>query len=189
MNNTIIAIVVSLSAAIGIIVTTALYFYPAISNGSILGTLQDKEEEDNNNHREPVMAEDGSTSNKYRTVIVSVNGIDLVADVAATNEQRAKGLSVKDSLPEYEAMLFVFETAQEHSFWMKNMKFPIDIIWLDSDKAVVHIEHYLQPCSLDVFCPSYKPNNNALYVLETVAGFAQKHDIVEGTRIEFQLSA
>jgi uncharacterized protein len=188
MNNTIIAIVVSISAAIGIIVTTALYFYPAVNTGSVLGTLED-EEENNNNHRELIMGEDGSTSNKYRTVIVSVNGIEVVADVAATNEQRAKGLSVKDSLPEYEAMLFVFETAQEHSFWMKNMKFPIDIIWLDSDKAVVHIEHYLQPCSLDVFCPSYKPNNNALYVLETAAGFAQKHDIVEGTRVEFQLSA
>jgi uncharacterized membrane protein (UPF0127 family) len=186
--NTIIAIVASISAAIGIIVTTAVYFYPAISTGTILGTLEGEDEKDNN-HQELIMGEGGSTSNEYRRVVVSVNGIELVAYVAATNEQKAKGLSVKDTLPEYEAMLFVFETAQEHSFWMKNMKFPIDIIWLDSDKAVVHIEHNLQPCSFDLLCPSYKPNNNALYVLETVAGFAQKHDIVEGTRVEFQLSA
>jgi uncharacterized membrane protein (UPF0127 family) len=184
--NTIVAIVASISAAIGIIVTTALYFYPAISTGTILGTLEDEED---NNHQELVLGEGGSTSNEYQRVVVSANGIELVAYVAATNEQKAKGLSVKDALPDYEAMLFVFDTAQEQSFWMKNMKFPIDIIWLDSDKAVVHIENNLQPCSFDILCPSYKPNNNALYVLETVAGFAQKHDIVEGTRVEFQLSA
>jgi uncharacterized protein len=88
-------------------------------------------------------------------------------------------------------MLFVFDTAREHSFWMKNMKFPIDIIWLNSDKTVVHIEHNLQPCSFDTFCTTYKPdnNNNSLYVLETVAGFAEKHDIIEGTIVEFQLTA
>jgi uncharacterized membrane protein (UPF0127 family) len=183
-TTTIIAIVVSLAAAIGIIASTALYFYPAIIS-SILGASED------NNQQEANMGEvtpTNSSSNSYRQVNVTVNGIELVADVAATNEQRTKGLSVKDALAENEAMLFVFDTAQEHSFWMKNMKFPIDIIWLDSDKTVIHIEHNLQPCSFAAFCPTYKPDdNNALYVLETVAGFAQKHDVVEGPRVEFQL--
>ncbi|MDQ4012401.1 MAG: DUF192 domain-containing protein, partial [Thermoproteota archaeon] len=77
----------------------------------------------------------------------------------------------------------------EHTFWMKNMKFPIDIIWLDSDKTIVHIEHNLQPCSFELLCPTYKPNVESLYVLETVGGFAEKHDIVKGTMVEFDLTA
>jgi uncharacterized protein len=181
-KTTIIAIVASIAAGIGIIATTAFYFYPAIS--SILGAS----EEDDNNQQEPIMGQATPTSS-YRQVNVTVNGIELVADVAETNEQRTKGLSVKDSLAENEAMLFVFDTAQEYSFWMKNMKFPIDIIWLDSNKTVVHIEHNLQPCSFDAFCPTYKPDNNALYVLETAAGFAERHGIVKGTTVQFHLTA
>jgi uncharacterized membrane protein (UPF0127 family) len=182
---TIIAIVAVSAAAVGIIATTMLYFYPAIS--SMIGTSA-------SNQQELIMGQATPTSSNccYRQVNVTVNSIELVADVAASNEQRTKGLSIKDALAENEAMLFVFDSAGEHSFWMKNMKFPIDIIWLDSDKTVVHIEHNLQPCSLNAFCPTYKPdnnnNNNSLYVLETVAGFAEKHDIVEGTIVEFQLT-
>ena len=56
-----------------------------------------------------------------------------------------KGLAVKNQLKENEAMLLVFEESAKHSFWMKDMKFPIDILWLDSDGKVVNIEHNLQP--------------------------------------------
>ena len=51
-----------------------------------------------------------------------------------------QGLAVKNQLKENEAMLFVFEKPGKHSFWMKDMKFPIDIIWLDSTGKIVHIE-------------------------------------------------
>jgi uncharacterized membrane protein (UPF0127 family) len=174
-TTAIIAIVASIAAAIGIIATTVLYFYPDISSTSTLGTSEDSVQ------REATP----TNASGYAEVKVTLNGIELIADLAATNEQMAQGLSVKDALAENEAMLFVFDTAQDHSFWMKNMKFPIDIIWLDSNRTIVHIEHNLQPCNLDVLCPKYKPDNNsALYVLETVAGFAEKHDIVEGTRVE-----
>lgn len=182
-TTTIIAIVAPLAVAIGIIAATVLYFYPDISSStsSTLGTSEE------NNEEASLMGEATPTKNSgYSEVKVMVNGVELIADVAATNEQRAQGLSVKDALAENEAMLFVFDTAQDHSFWMKNMKFPIDIIWLDSNRTVVHVEHNLQPCNFEVFCPTYKPDdNNALYVLETVAGFAEKSDIVEGTRVEF----
>jgi uncharacterized membrane protein (UPF0127 family) len=183
-TTAIIAIVASIAAAIGIIATTVLYFYPDISSTSTLGTSEDSVQ------HEPIMGEATPTNaSGYAEVKVTLNGIELIADLAATNEQRAQGLSVKDALAENEAMLFVFDTAQDHSFWMKNMKFPIDIIWLDSNRTIVHIEHNLQPCNLDVLCPTHKPDNNsAIYVLETVAGFAEKHDIVEGTRVEFWLN-
>lgn len=123
----------------------------------------------------------------YKQINVTVNGIHLVADIASTGDQRSKGLAVKDELKESEAMLFVFSKENEYGFWMKGMKFPIDIIWLDSDRKVVHIEHSLEPCGPDS-CPTYKPGGKALYVLETGAGFAAKYDVVEGTQVEFDPS-
>ena len=184
---TIIAIVVAaVVAAVGIMATSAVYFYPNVTPR--MGASPE------NNQRELITGEltpssNASNNDGYRQVNLTVNGIELIADVAATNEQRTKGLSVKDALAENQAMLFVFGTPGDHSFWMKNMKFPIDIMWLDSNKTVIHIEHSLQPCSWDDFCPTYKPDNdNSLYVLETVAGFAEKHQIAEGTRVEFKLN-
>ncbi|MDQ3851471.1 MAG: DUF192 domain-containing protein [Thermoproteota archaeon] len=174
-------IVVAVAIAIGVIAVAVLYFNPAIT--SILGQREDEEQ------GLIISQEVRSGSYGYRQISVAVNGLVLVADIAATDEQRTKGLSVKDSLDENEAMLFVFEDEAEHTFWMKNMKFPIDIIWIDTDKTVVHIEHNLQPCSSELFCPTYKPNDDSLYVLETIAGFAERHDVVKGTMVEFELTA
>jgi uncharacterized membrane protein (UPF0127 family) len=173
----------AIAIAIGAIITVAvLYFNPAITT-SILGQTEDEQQE------LTISQQLRSGSYGYRQVNVTMNGLVLVADIAATDEQRTKGLSVKDRLGENEAMLFVFDNEAEHTFWMKNMKFPIDIIWLDSDKTVVHIEHNLQPCSSELLCPTYKPNDDSLYVLETIGGFAQRHDIVKGTMVEFELTA
>ena len=174
-------IIVAVAIAIGVIAAAVLYLNPAIT--SMLGQPQDEQQE------LIISQEVRSGSNGYRQVNVIVNGVVLVADIAATDEQRTKGLSVKDSLADNEAMLFVLDNEGEHTFWMKNMKFPIDIIWIDTDKTVVHIEHNLQPCSSELFCPTYKPNDESLYVLETVGGFAERHDIVKGTIVEFELMA
>lgn len=174
-------IIVAVAIAIGVIAAALLYLNPAIT--SMLGQPQDEQQE------LIISQEVRSGSNGYRQVNVIVNGVVLVADIAATDEQRTKGLSVKDSLADNEAMLFVLDNEGEHTFWMKNMKFPIDIIWIDTDKTVVHIEHNLQPCGSELFCPTYKPNDESLYVLETVGGFAERHDIVKGTIVEFELMA
>jgi uncharacterized membrane protein (UPF0127 family) len=109
--------------------------------------------------------------------------------MAVTNEQQVKGLSVKDHLKENEGMLFVYEQPTRQGFWMKDMKFPIDIIWISRDKTVVHIEHKLQPCSLGMLCPMYKPaEDNSMYVLETVGGFAEKYGVMKGSKVNFDLN-
>jgi uncharacterized protein len=74
-------------------------------------------------------------------------GFELTTDLAIIDNQKADGLSVKDHLKENEGMLFVSEQSSTQRFRMKDMKFPIDIIWLDSNGAVVHIEHTLQHCN------------------------------------------
>jgi uncharacterized protein len=168
--------------AIGVTATVAvLYFYPGII--TTLGQPEVKQQE------LTISQELRSGSDGYQHVNVTVNGLVLVADIAATDEQRTNGLSVKDRLDENEAMLFVFDYEALHTFWMKNMKFPIDIIWIDSDKTVVYIEHNVEPCSSDIFCPVFRPDHDSLYVLETIGGFAERHDIVKGTIVEFELAA
>jgi uncharacterized membrane protein (UPF0127 family) len=176
-----LVVIGAVAIAIGLTAVAVLYFNPAIT--SIPGQREHEQQE------LLISQEVRSGSNGFRQVNVMVNGVVLVADIAATDEQMTRGLSVKDSLDENEAMLFVFDWEAEHTFHMKNMKFPIDIFWIDTDKTVVHIEHNLQPCSSGLFCPTYKPNDDSRYALETVAGFAERHDVVEGTMVEFELMA
>jgi uncharacterized protein len=146
--------------------------------------------DNNNNNTNPILKaiqKASSTDNKYLKAKVTVKGFELDADIPVTSELMAKGLAVKNQLKENEAMLFIFEESAKHSFWMKDMKFPIDIIWLDSDGKVVHIERNLQPCVSVFICPSYTPNTDSLYVLETAAGFTQRHNISVGTNIDIEL--
>jgi uncharacterized membrane protein (UPF0127 family) len=118
---------------------------------------------------------------------VTINGFNLVVDVPVTSDQFQKGLDIKDHLNENQGMLFIFKEPDKFPFWMHGMKFPIDIIWFDKDKNVVHIEHNLQPCITDLACPSYSPEKDALYVLETASGFYQRHNVKIGTHMDFSL--
>ena len=121
-------------------------------------------------------------------VKITINNVDLQADVALSSEEQTKGLSIKDSLKSNEGMIFPYESPRTLRLWMKDMKFPIDILWLDADKKVVHIEEGLQPCGPLLPCPSYTPDVQAQYVLETVAGFSSANGITTGIPVEFNLS-
>jgi uncharacterized membrane protein (UPF0127 family) len=105
----------------------------------------------------------------------------VLADVelAQTTEQLKSGLSNRKFLGENHGMLFVFENAGKHSFWMKDMNFPVDIIWIDSDNKVIDITKDAQPCGLDE-CEIYRAPSAVKYVLELPAGFSQKHSIETG---------
>jgi uncharacterized membrane protein (UPF0127 family) len=112
-----------------------------------------------------------------QTALVSVGGANLLASLSTTPDSQSKGLAIKESLKENEGMLFIFESPQKYSFWMKDMKFPIDIIWIDSAGKIVHIEKNLPPCVFLLPCPSYTPDADSLYVLEVVSNFTNKFDI------------
>ena len=64
---------------------------------------------------------------------MTVGGVNLITSFSTTPDAQSKGLAIRDSLNENEGMLFIFETPQKYSFWMKDMKFPIDIIWINQD--------------------------------------------------------
>jgi uncharacterized protein len=132
-------------------------------------------------------SDEAKTKSLPNKVNVTINNVRLQADVALTTDEQAKGLSIKDNLEPNEGMLFPYEAPRILNFWMKDMKFPIDILWLNEEKKVVHIEESLQPCSPLMPCPSYSPDVEAQYVLETVAGFSSANGITEGTSVEFDL--
>jgi uncharacterized membrane protein (UPF0127 family) len=124
---------------------------------------------------------------EYLKGYATVDNYKILVDIAITDKQVQEGLAIKNSLNENEAMLFFLGEPEKASFWMKNMKFPIDIIWLNENFSIVHMEHELEPCKSTFDCKSYTPNAEALYVLETINGFAKKHNLEIGDKIQFEL--
>ena len=113
------------------------------------------------------------------------SGRKIQAELAETPDERARGLMFRDSLAADRGMLFIFPTPDFHGFWMKNCRFPIDIIWLSSEKKIVHIERAVPPCKEDP-CPTYGPMRKARYVLEVVADFSRGEKLQLGDAIEFE---
>jgi hypothetical protein len=114
------------------------------------------------------------------------SGKVLQAEVMVNDEDRAMGLMFRPSLPIDRGMIFVFEAADFHAIWMKNCKFPIDIVWLDEAKTVVHVAESVPPCKADP-CPSYTPLRRAAYVIELNAGQARRENAVVGATVRFDL--
>jgi uncharacterized membrane protein (UPF0127 family) len=108
-------------------------------------------------------------------------------ELADTDEARFKGLQNRTSLKEHSGMLFVFPYEAKHSFWMKETLIALDMIWLDYSHRVVFIAHDVPPCKADP-CPTYSPNDEALYVLEINAGEAKRLGIKKGDEAIFRLN-
>lgn len=114
------------------------------------------------------------------------NGTTIRAEVADTQETQRMGLMFRDRLPEGGGMLFVFQEARPYAFWMKNCKFSIDIIWLNTEKETVYFSERTPPCRSDP-CPSYGPKDKAaLYVIEVAAGFVKEAGLTLGVPIHFE---
>jgi uncharacterized membrane protein (UPF0127 family) len=119
------------------------------------------------------------------------SGKVLQTEVMVRDEDRARGLMFRDVLPLDRGMLFVFEERGFHGIWMKNCRFPIDILWLDENHRVVHVEESVPPCKADP-CPVYEPPNpgrQSAYVVEINARQARREKAAVGSTLEFTLPA
>lgn len=112
------------------------------------------------------------------------DGFVVAVEIAADDELRAQGLMYRDHLKPGQGMLFFFQRDGEYPFWMKNTMIPLDIIWIDANRRVVHIKESVPPCKVDD-CPSYAPNAVARYVLEIAAGESRKHSLRIGDELKF----
>lgn len=117
------------------------------------------------------------TSNRELKTI-KINSTTLEVEIADSNEERAKGLSDRDSLEKDKGMLFVFSSSSKANFWMKDTKIPLDIIWIKNNK-VVSINKNVQPepGKKDSELQVYPSPGEIDYVLEVNAGFSEKNNI------------
>lgn len=106
----------------------------------------------------------------------------LYLEVVDTNEARMQGLSGRDSLAPYDGMLFVFDEPGLYPFWMKEMKFPLDIIWINGD-TVVDVATLPSPTEDQIVPPRHIPLVRADLVLELDAGQAAALGIATGMKI------
>jgi uncharacterized protein len=122
-----------------------------------------------------------TTRADYEPLIpMTLGGVAMFASVADSPAERQLGLSRTTSLPPDVVKLFAFPSADLWSFWMKEMLYSIDIIWLDATGVVVHVESNVAP---DTYPTSFVPAGKAQYVVETNAGFAQAHSIDVGDTV------
>ncbi len=113
-------------------------------------------------------------------------GAVIQAELANTPQKRAEGLMYRTHLAPDRGMLFTFSQAEAWVFWMKNTKIPLDLIWINEKKQIVHIEQNVPICTrTDDSCPQYRPNEGALYVLELAAGRAESLKLQRGSKLQF----
>ncbi len=117
---------------------------------------------------------------------VCVRSQCYTVEVVDQGETRRRGLQFREQLDADKGMLFIFEESQPHSFWMKDTRIPLDIIWMDYGHRVVHVESPVPPCTQDP-CPVYSPQSDTLYVLELNAGEFKRAGAKEGDVLEFRL--
>lgn len=117
---------------------------------------------------------------RSNTPTLTVRDASFKVEIKDTDTERQQGLSGRDNLPEDASMLFVFDRTARRCFWMKDMKFAVDIVWLDESKKVVAVEHSV--------APETYPNNfchEAKYAVEFAAGTLKAHAIEVGTQVNF----
>jgi len=114
-------------------------------------------------------------------------GTIIEAEIADTPKKRAEGLMYREHLAQNRGMLFTFGQAQLWTFWMKNTKIPLDIIWMNEKKQIIHIARSVPICTrTDDGCPQYQPNDPALYVLELGSGEADRLKLEKGSKLKFR---
>lgn len=111
---------------------------------------------------------------------LKINDVNLYIELADTPEKRERGLSGRKELKSDRGVLFVFDEPGNYSFWMKDMNFPIDIIWISEDLKIVDIARSVKPES---YPKTFEPRKPAKYVIEVNAGWSLKNGVQIGMTV------
>lgn len=117
---------------------------------------------------------------------VELGGKTFRVEIADTPEKQALGLMFRDSMPDDEGMIFIFPNETPRSFWMRNTRIPLDIMYFDKDLKMVSISADTPPCRVSR-CPSYPSTGPAMYVLELNAGKASELGVGPGDKLIIRL--
>jgi uncharacterized membrane protein (UPF0127 family) len=162
------------------------YYYHIHHNKELIGSVQMTELQVSTHEPENFLDifsdDDQAVIDTWFTPLVpmSVADVPVYASVADTFETRMMGLSNTPYLPSGVVKLFVFSNSQPWSFWMKDMKYSIDIMWVQSNGIIVHIEEQVSP---DTFPAQFTPNQPAQYVIEATSGFVAEHRVSVGDTV------
>ncbi|TSA17800.1 MAG: DUF192 domain-containing protein [Nitrosopumilales archaeon] len=125
---------------------------------------------------------------KFPMGTIKLDDVILDVQIAETDSQKTRGLMFQKQLQYDQGMIFVFNNEQIVPIWMLNMQFPLDIIWFDSSGNVVHIAKNVAPCKSAIETATCTVDNgagkNAKYVLEVTAGFVDKFNITENSKLQ-----
>ena len=112
---------------------------------------------------------------------IKIGEAELSVEIASSFREKERGLSNRDNLNQDRGLLFIFDKEDFYYIWMKDMKFPIDIVWIDGWGRVIEIKSAVAPSTYPKSFTSQKP---AYYVLEVNAGWATENDIKIGDKME-----
>ena len=107
----------------------------------------------------------------------------VTVEKVSKDDDMERGLMYRTSLGQNKGMLFVFANDDRHMFWMKNMHFNLDILWISIDGRIVFIGQDIPACLKDP-CPVYTPNKEARFVLELNSGYAKVHRWKVGDKLD-----
>lgn len=110
------------------------------------------------------------------------DSIEFVVLIADTPKLQTLGLSYRETLPHDTGMLFVFSESDKYGFWMKDMRFSIDIIWFDEEFVVVGVDENISPES---YPRVFRPLVPVRFVLEVNAGQASNNGITIGEKATY----
>lgn len=106
----------------------------------------------------------------------------IKAEVLDSSDERIIGLSGRDSLGVNQAALFVFSSPDNYGIWMKDMKFPIDIVWLNSNRKIVTIRKNVQPSTYPMV---FYPDETSQFIIELAANRASSLGIKVGQTLSW----
>lgn len=122
--------------------------------------------------------------------LVKIKNASLLVEVVSDHPSQIKGLSGRNNLAQGRGMLFLFDKPDYYNIWMKEMRFPIDILWLKNGRVVDFEENVPPPKAgePDEFLPIYHSDVPAQFVLETNAGLVKKDQISIGDDVKIIFS-
>ena len=116
---------------------------------------------------------------------IEIGGQRYTVEVADDDAERSRGLMFRDEMAADHGMLFVHEREEPQSYWMKNMRIALDILYFDDSATLVSQQRNVPPCSLGDRCPPYPSAAPARFVLELNAGQAARLGLTDGAVLRF----
>lgn len=122
-----------------------------------------------------------------KTPQIAINNHIFNLEITKTEKEKEIGLAKYKNIPQNFGMLFTFEKPEYHSFWMKNMRFPIDIIFIRNNKIVTIFKNASPPKSNNEQLLIYTPSQFSDTVLEINAGLSEKNKFKNGDLVRIKL--